>query len=142
MQEKERRAWRSKNGIPAERAIEWGVVFKKATEEQLGRREVDCNLVAAGEQPRRIHFSKEEIYHLDHEGQYWDEMSGKMLNQEEAIAARLDEIKQLHVHDVYEKVPEEDCWKSTGRRPVQVKWIDINKGDLNEPEYQSRLVAQ
>ena len=26
--------------------------------------------------------------------------------------------------------------------PIDVKWIDINKGDLKNPEYRSRLIAK
>ena len=69
-------------------------------------------------------------------------MGGAQLSTEEAIAARLDEIKQLHSHDVYEKVPIEECWRSTGRAPVKVRWLDINKGDNVNHEYRSRLVAK
>ena len=79
---------------------------------------------------------------MDHRGIFWDEMSGKQLNSEEAIAARFDEIKQFHSHDVYEKVPIEDCWKSTGKAPVKIKWVDINKGDNVNHDYRSRLVAK
>ena len=42
---------------------------------------------------------------MDYQGNFWDEMSGKALNRDEVLAARLDEIKQIHSHDVYEKVP-------------------------------------
>ena len=79
---------------------------------------------------------------MDHSGNFWDEMSGKQLNAEEARAARLDEIKQFHSHEVYEKVPIEECWNSTGKAPVKVKWVDINKGDNVNHEYRSRLVAK
>ena len=79
---------------------------------------------------------------MDHEGNFWDEVSGNQLNSEEVIAARLDEIKQLYSHDVYDKVPVAECWNSTGRAPVKVKWIDINKGDDDNPNYRSRLVGE
>ena len=78
---------------------------------------------------------------MDHEGRFWDEVSGNQLNSEGVIAARLDEIKQLYSHNVYDKVPLAECWQSTGRAPVKVKWIDINKGDNVNHEYRSRLVA-
>ena len=53
-----------------------------------------------------------------------------------------DEIKHLHSYDVYEKVPIAECWNSTGKAPVKVKWVDINKGDNVNHEYRSRLVAK
>ena len=43
---------------------------------------------------------------------------------------------------MYDKVPLAECWQSTGRAPVKVKWIDINKGDNVNHEYRSRLVAK
>ena len=39
-------------------------------------------------------------------------------------------------------MPISECWATTGKKPVGVKWIDINKGDENHPEYRSRLVAK
>ena len=61
-------------------------MIRKAIEEELERIGVDCNLVAAGAQPRRIYFSEEEIYYLDNEVQFLDEVSGKVL-KEEGLAA-------------------------------------------------------
>jgi hypothetical protein len=39
-------------------------------------------------------------------------------------------------------VPLEKCFKQTGKKPIQVKWIDVNKGDDDNPTYRSRLVAK
>ncbi len=37
-------------------------------------------------------------------------------------------------------------WRNVGRKrvnpPIKVRWIDINKGDTENPEYRSRLVAK
>ena len=43
---------------------------------------------------------------------------------------------------LYKKVNESECWKQTGRPPIKVRWIDVNKGDTKEPNYRSRLVAK
>ena len=32
--------------------------------------------------------------------------------------------------------------EKTGRNPIGVKWVDVNKGDERRPEYRSRLVAK
>jgi len=111
-------------------------------EEQIERRELECDLIEPELQPRRIYFDEDEIYYMDSAGNFWDEMSGKALNHDEVIAARLDEIKQIHSHDVYEKVPIDLCWQVTGKAPVKVKWIDLNKGDDINHDYRSRLVAK
>ena len=93
-------------GREGERA--WGGISKKAMLDLLDRRECDCNLVYAEGtqyQPRRIYSEEGGVYYLDHQGEFWGEVSIKELEREEVINARLDEIKQLHSHDVYEKVP-------------------------------------
>ena len=40
------------------------------------------------------------------------------------------------------KVPEEECWRNTGNKPIGTRWVDVNKGDDEHPEYRSRLVAK
>ena len=36
----------------------------------------------------------------------------------------------------------DECWQKTGKAPIRVRWLDINKGDETNKEYRSRLVAQ
>ena len=36
----------------------------------------------------------------------------------------------------------QQCWDNTGKAPIGVRWVDINKGDDINPEYRSRLVAK
>ena len=79
---------------------------------------------------------------MDAEGRYWDEISNKLLDKEGVLAARLDEIQQIRNHKVYEKVPLPEFHQKTGKSPIKVKWVDINKGDEVNPEYRSRLVAK
>ena len=43
---------------------------------------------------------------------------------------------------VYCKVPLEECWRETGRKPIGVRWVDINKGDKSNINYRSRIVAK
>ena len=43
---------------------------------------------------------------------------------------------------VYCKVSVDECWSKTGKAPIAVRWIDINKGDEQHPNYRSRLVAK
>ena len=42
---------------------------------------------------------------------------------------------------VYCNVSVDACWSKTGKAPIAVRWIDINKGDEQHPNYRSRLVA-
>ena len=53
----------------------------------------------------RICVSNQEIYYVDSKGDYWDEVSNKNIDKNEVLVARLDEIKQVHNHGVYEKSP-------------------------------------
>ena len=38
--------------------------------------------------------------------------------------------------------PIDECWDKTGEAPVSVRWVDTNKGGLNEMIVRSRLVAR
>ena len=56
--------------------------------------------------------------------------------------ARGEEIIEFHKHGVYRKVPIRESWEKTGKAPLAIRWIDINKGDAENEEYRSRLVAK
>ena len=51
-------------------------------------------------------------------------------------------MQEFRKHGVYVKVPIQQCWDETGRAPIGVIWVDVNKGDEEFPDYRSRLVAQ
>ena len=54
----------------------------------------------------------------------------------------MEELGELAKHKVYEEVPLDECWKATGKPPIGTRWVDVNKGDDQNPDYRSRLVAQ
>ena len=56
--------------------------------------------------------------------------------------ARHEEMEVFAKFLVYTKVPLQDAYHFTGKSPIGTKWVDVNKGDENEPEYRSRLVAK
>ncbi len=58
-----------------------------------------------------------------------DELSNRKLDKEEVVKARLEELRQVYQHKVYRKVPIQECWDVTGKNPITVRWLDINKGD-------------
>ena len=80
-------------------------------------------------------------YEID-EAQFVDDISGETLNTGMVRAARAEEMRVFEDHNVYTKVPIDEAWQVTGKGPIGTKWIDINKGDLDDPDYRSRLVAQ
>ena len=69
--------------------------------------------------------------------------SGEILELEELVAAaRADEIKGVISHNVWTKVHVNECLKITGKGPVKGRWVDINKGDEQHPNYRSRYVGR
>lgn len=74
--------------------------------------------------------------------EYWDDLSGKRLKAELVRRAREQEMNEFRKHGVFEKVDIQQCWGSTGKEPIGTRWVDINKGDEDNSDYRSRLVAQ
>ena len=50
--------------------------------------------------------------------EFWDDICGKPLDTKMVLRAREDEMGELAKHEVYEKVPTEECWKETGAAPI------------------------
>ena len=83
-----------------------------------------------------------EMNEVEEPSSIWDEMSGKMLNMKLVRSAREEEMIEVKKQSVYMKVPISQCLEETGCPPVGTRWIDVNKGDDQNVEYRSRLVAQ
>ena len=60
---------------------------------------------------------------------FYDDMSGKELNLVLFKAARSEEMEEFKKHTVYEKAPLNQCLEETGKQPIGVRWVDVNKGD-------------
>ena len=43
---------------------------------------------------------------------------------------------------MWEKCEHAEALARTGRKPITVRWVDVNKGDDDNPNYRSRLVAR
>ena len=56
--------------------------------------------------------------------------------------ARQAEVDYIHKMNLYDKVPISECWAKTGQKPIDTKWVDVNKGDTSRPNYRSRLVGK
>ena len=74
--------------------------------------------------------------------QAWDDVIGAELDPAKVRQARSEEVAYIRKMGLDNKVPVEECLRKTGRKPIQVRWIDINKGDAIHPNYRSRLVAK
>ena len=77
-----------------------------------------------------------------HKMEAFDDVSGAELDPILVRLARQEEMEYFRERKVYEKVDAEECWNVTGKGPISVRWIDINKGDAANPKYRSRLVAK
>ena len=75
-------------------------------------------------------------------GRYRDDLTGQILKDELVLKARMVELEFFHSKGVWIKVPISDARRRTGRSPISVRWVDVNKGDEANPNYRSRLVAR
>ena len=72
----------------------------------------------------------------------FDDVSGQELKPELMVKARREEIAYFREMGVYEKVDLAEAWQAIGKGPIAVRWVDINKGDSEHPNYRSRLVGR
>ena len=56
-----------------------------------------------------------------------DDSSGTVLPAELVRKARAEELDWLRKEAVYERVPRKLCEQSEQRKPLQLKWLDVNK---------------
>ena len=71
----------------------------------------------------------------------WDDVSGHALDPERVAAARQKEMEYVHKKGVWRVIPISTAHKN-GWKVIQTRWIDVNKGDNENPNYRSRLVAK
>ena len=71
-----------------------------------------------------------------------DDQFGEPLVPDLVRKARKEEMVYFRDMNVYEKVSLSECTSATGKKPIAVRWVDINKGDSAAPNYRSRLVAK
>ena len=70
-----------------------------------------------------------------------DDVSYTPLQPQEVVSAREEEMKYVRQMGVWEVIPREQAYRS-GWKVITTRWIDINKGYDQGPNYRSRLVAQ
>ena len=56
--------------------------------------------------------------------------------------ARKKEPEYFESNGVGKKVSVQDAWRISGRPPIIVRWVDVNRGDDLHPDMRSRLVAR
>ena len=68
----------------------------------------------------------------------YDDLTGREMNAEDTRLGREEEIEYMQNRRIWDEKDEEDCWKDTGKPPVSVRWVDVQKGE----EVRCRLVAR
>ena len=75
-------------------------------------------------------------------GAYRDDLTGQVLRDDLVKVARAAELAYFNSKKVWRKVPRSTAKAVSGRAPISVRWVDVNKGDDLHPNYRSRLVAR
>ena len=96
------------NGYAQTKSSSAKSVIEEATKEQGARREMDA-FESEDVKLFGMHAGGGGIFYMDHNSEFWDEVSHKKLGNEGVKNARLDEIKPLYAHGEYEEVPEQEC---------------------------------
>ena len=73
---------------------------------------------------------------------YKDDLTGQPLPPELVRIARKQELEYFNSKLVWEKRPIAEARRVTGKPPITVRWVDVNKGDNTCPNVRSRLVAR
>ena len=75
-------------------------------------------------------------------GRFRDDLTKQPLIDTLVHEARRKELEYFAQKQVWLKVPRQQCYQTTGRPPISVRWVDVNKGDDEHPRYRCRLVAR
>ena len=96
-------------------------------------------MIAATEKAEQLEIVPEERLDFDrlyHDCEFYDDASGLQLDKGLATRARETEMKFFKDMGVYSKVK-----RASWMKVIATKWLDINKGDIDSPNYRARLVG-
>ena len=71
-----------------------------------------------------------------------DDQSGEPLVPERVWKARKEGMLYVREMQVYKKIDMSECVRKTGRKPIAVRWVYMNKCDAAQPNDRSRLLAK
>ena len=117
---------------------EWGVVKVNLGDKDLKKR--ISEVMAVTRQTEGAPGHDEDDGEGGQDTWAWDDITGAQLNAEKVRDARKEEIGYIRQHKVYKKVRRSSV--PEGAKVIQVRWIDINKGDETNVDIRSRLVAK
>ena len=104
-----------------------------------------CQTVREGlaQQVREDDKEVQALMQVSSEGEiFYDDITYEELPRELVLAARRLEIEYFRKMKVYTKVHRREAYGVTGKPPIKVRWVDVNKGSKEVPEIRSRLVAK
>ena len=61
-------------------------------------------------------------------GEFYD-VAGNALESHPVREARAEKIQGPKKRGTYVKVPVTECWNNTGKAPIRIRFVDVNKGD-------------
>ena len=73
---------------------------------------------------------------------YRDDLTGQVLDPQLVRAARQKELDLFESKQVWSLKAFDEARRRTGKPPVTVRWVDVNKGDDMNPNIRSRLAAR
>ncbi len=120
--------------LKADGIVEDGAVGMQVQESREHMKDVEIAI---------MEFEKDPVPALAAQGVkvYRDAITGQPLVPELVRLARQQEMDYFASKGVWRKRPRSEAFERTGKRPISVKWVDVNKGDDEHPMYRSRLVA-
>ena len=83
-----------------------------------------------------------EVLAVALKSKYKDAQTGQPLEEGRVAAARREELEYFRQKGVGTKVSKNEAFARTGKAPISGKWVDVNKGDEEGPNYRSRYVAR
>ena len=73
----------------------------------------------------------------------FDELSGRWLDEHKVAVAWSEEVGHKEKHlDMFVPATCEECVAETGMPPISTKWVEVNKGTVQNQTIGSRLVAR
>ena len=116
------------------------VTTPQTNNRNIGRMHI-MNVTKAWESLSTPHDAKDPWEELYKDVCFYDDITGYGLEQERAVEARKLEMEFFRKMQVYTKVPRSEALRK-GHKIISTRWLDVNKGDSNHPDYRSRLVGK
>ena len=76
------------------------------------------------------------------EGRVVDDLTGEVLLGDLVKLAKREEITEMYRRSVWSETSSAECIEVTGKPPVPVRWVIVNKGDKTRYNVRARLVAK